>query len=201
MSEIRSYRRVFDLERRVYSVDRIRLNPGGVPVRGIVYLVVLVLATTIAARLPVSGTALALVPWYLRELALPAVLAAALATIRLDGRAFHLAALAGARALCRPRRTTSLQRPSRTGSRWRPPELLFLPDGSDARLRALRYVGPGAVRIDAEHVRRSRTRRVRWRRGPILEVHPPSGSEPGEHGRVIWLEAGSELVVVPGRRS
>ena len=37
MMEIRSYRRVFDLERRVYSVDRLRLNPSGVPVRGIVY--------------------------------------------------------------------------------------------------------------------------------------------------------------------
>ena len=30
-SEIRSYRRVFDLERRIYSIDRLRLNPGGVP--------------------------------------------------------------------------------------------------------------------------------------------------------------------------
>ena len=35
MIEIRSYRRVFDLERRIYSIDRVRLNPGGVPVRGV----------------------------------------------------------------------------------------------------------------------------------------------------------------------
>ena len=35
--EIRSYRAVFDLERRIYRVDRLRLNPGGVPVRGVVY--------------------------------------------------------------------------------------------------------------------------------------------------------------------
>jgi hypothetical protein len=32
--EIRSFRRVFDLERRIYRVDRLRLNPGGIPVRG-----------------------------------------------------------------------------------------------------------------------------------------------------------------------
>ncbi len=35
MMEIRSYRRVFDLERRIYQVDRLRLNPSGVPVRGV----------------------------------------------------------------------------------------------------------------------------------------------------------------------
>ena len=34
LMEVRSYRRVFDLERRIYRVDRLRLNPGGVPVRG-----------------------------------------------------------------------------------------------------------------------------------------------------------------------
>ena len=34
--EVRSYRTVFDLERRLYRIDRLRLNPGGVPVRGIV---------------------------------------------------------------------------------------------------------------------------------------------------------------------
>ena len=40
MMEIRSYRRVFDLERRIYRIDRLRLNPGGVPVRGVVYFLV-----------------------------------------------------------------------------------------------------------------------------------------------------------------
>jgi hypothetical protein len=35
------------------------------------------------------------------------------------------------------------------GRCWRPEELLVLPDGSDARLRRLRYTGPGAVRRPA----------------------------------------------------
>ena len=54
MIEIRSFRRVFDLERRVYSVDRFRLNPAGVPVRGILYLLVALL-TAIRAATRCSG--------------------------------------------------------------------------------------------------------------------------------------------------
>ncbi len=45
MIEIRSYRRVFDLERRIYSVDQLRLNPGGVPVRGVLYFLALLALT------------------------------------------------------------------------------------------------------------------------------------------------------------
>ena len=55
--EIRSYRRVFDLERRIYRIDRMRLNPGGVPVRGIVYFLVLLCGALMAARLPLIGVA------------------------------------------------------------------------------------------------------------------------------------------------
>jgi hypothetical protein len=53
--EIRSYRRVFDLERRIYSVDRLRLNPGGVPVRGVVYFLAIVLGGLIAGGMPFIG--------------------------------------------------------------------------------------------------------------------------------------------------
>ena len=49
--EVRSYRRVFDLERRIYSIDRMRLNPSGVPLRGVVYFLVL------AARRPARRAA------------------------------------------------------------------------------------------------------------------------------------------------
>ena len=70
--EIRSYRSVFDLERRVYSVDRLRLNPSGVPVRGVVYFVAQRdHASWSSAGLPLLGHALDLVPWYLRDLLFP----------------------------------------------------------------------------------------------------------------------------------
>ena len=54
--EIRSYRAVFDLERRLYRVDGLRLNPSGVPVRGIVALAALLATVLAAQRLPFAGT-------------------------------------------------------------------------------------------------------------------------------------------------
>ena len=78
MIEVRSYRRVFDLERRIYSVDRLRLNPGGVPVRGVVYFLVALLVTLATAALPLVGTPARALPWFVRDIALPG----AAATVR-----------------------------------------------------------------------------------------------------------------------
>ena len=55
--EIRSYRRVFDLERRIYRVDRLRLNPGGVPVRGVVYFLVILVGDPDRRGLPLVAIA------------------------------------------------------------------------------------------------------------------------------------------------
>ena len=65
MIEIRSYRAVFDLERRIYRVDQLRLNPGGIPVRGVVYFLAILAATLLASSLPLrrgGGRDAALVP-------------------------------------------------------------------------------------------------------------------------------------------
>jgi hypothetical protein len=146
VSEIRSYRSVFDLERRIYRIDRVRLNPGGMPVRGVLYFFAILLALACAARAPLLGDAMHMVPWYGRELALPALGAGLLALIRVDGRPFHLTAIAVLRHAFRPRHLSGLRPCDSPGRCWSPPELLLLPDGSDARLRRLRYTGPGAVR-------------------------------------------------------
>jgi hypothetical protein len=86
--EIRSYRNVFALERRLYRIDGLPLNPAGVPLRGIAYFAVL-LAVAMAARTlpPVS-----LVPWYVGNVLAPAALAFLLCSVRIDGRPFHLVA-------------------------------------------------------------------------------------------------------------
>ena len=94
MIEIRSYRAVFDLERRIYRVDQLRLNPGGIPVRGVVYFLAILLAMLIAGGLPLVGAAIGALPWYLRDLALPVASATVLSVIRIEGRPFHLAAYA-----------------------------------------------------------------------------------------------------------
>jgi hypothetical protein len=151
--EIRSYRRVFDLERRLYRIDRLRLNPGGVPVRGIVYFLLLLALALLAGALPVLGALLRVLPWYMRDVVLPAASAALLGAIRVEGRPFHLAAHALLRYGMGPRHLAGLRGCHPPGERWRPTDILMLPDGSDARMRRLRYTGPGAVMVAIEHER------------------------------------------------
>jgi hypothetical protein len=201
MTEIRSYRRVFDLERRIYSVDRVRLNPGGVPVRGVVYFVLLLALGLLAAGMPLAGALARAVPWYLRDVALPAAGATVLSALRLEGRSFHQAAHALARYRIGPRRLAGMRRCGAVGERWRPQEVLMLPDGSDGRLRQLRYTGPGAVRVSIEHERRGRAVERGFsataRRGlrSTLTLRQLEGARSLERGQVIALGAGARLRV------
>lgn len=203
MIEIRSYRRVFDLERRIYSVDQLRLNPGGVPVRGVVYFLAILLASLVAADLPLLGALVGGLPWYLRDVALPGAGATVLSAIRLEGRSFHLAAHALVRYWLGPRGLAGMRRCQAAGARWYPQEMLLLPDGSDSRLRRLRYTGPGAVLVSIEHERRGRaiergasgTARPGLR--PALTIGGPVAARPLDRGQVVALGAGARLLVRP----
>lgn len=90
--EIRSYRQVFAFERRLYRIEGLRLNPTGVPLRGIACFLAFACVGLLLARLPLVGGAMATVPWYLREVAMPALAALLIATVRLEGRPLHIAA-------------------------------------------------------------------------------------------------------------
>ncbi len=195
--EVRSYRRVFELERRIYRIDRFRLNPNGVPVRGVVYFVVLLASTALVARLPVGGVVARALPWYLRDLAAPAGLAALLAIVRVDGRPFHLAARSLVAYRLRPGRCAGLRRAA-AEARWRPPSIVMLPDGSDARLRRFRYAGPGALRIATAHELRAGNGALAWLRlRAHLRLREADGAPAarGAHGRVVVLERGTRLSV------
>jgi hypothetical protein len=202
--EIRSYRRVFDLERRIYSVDRVRLNPGGVPVRGVMYFLALVAGGLIAGALPLVGALAGAVPWYVRAIALPGAGATVLSAIRIEGRTFHLTALALVRYRLAPRRLSGVRRCAPLGERWYPREILMLPDGSDSRLRRLRYTGPGTVLVSVEHRRRGRAvergSRATARRGfgPALTLSQPARPRRLENGEVIALGARVRLLVRAG---
>jgi hypothetical protein len=195
--EIRSYRAVFDLERRIYRVDRLRLNPGGIPVRGVVYCLAILAAVALAGTLPLLGTAVRALPWYLRDLVLPAGSAALLSMIRVEGRPFHLAAAALARHALGPRQLAGLRPVESAGRVWRPGELLMLPDGSDPRLRALRYTGPGAVLVKVRHERVVRRSGALGRvpGGAHLRLREPRGRGESAGGQVIALERGARLRV------
>lgn len=189
--EIRSFRSVFALERRIYRLDTLRLNPGGIPLRGIAYAAVLVFAALIAGALPPTAWLDPLVPWYVRDIALPLASATIFAAVRVEGRPFHLAVLAIARLVLRSSRTGGLAPLPRRHTRWFPPVVLLLPDGSDSRFRALRFQGPGAVLVALPHVRRE------WGRGgrADLTLHPLGG--PAGRATVLDLAAGTVLEVRP----
>ncbi len=186
--EIRSYRAVFALERRIYRIDTVRLNPSGIPLRGIVYAAALVAASLVGGSLPPLRWLDPLIPWYVRDAGLPLAAAWLLASARIDGRAFHLAALAAVAHLVAPRRLSRLGAAS-GGDRWQPPPVLCIADGSDARLRALRYRGPGAVLVRAPHRRRA----AHPMRRASVTLHPAGA--PAARASVLELAPGAVLEV------
>jgi hypothetical protein len=205
MIEIRSFRRVFDLERRIYSVDQLRLNPTGVPVRGVVYFMAILSAGLLAAGVPWAGALVRELPWYARFIVLPGASATLLSAIRVEGRTFHLAAHAVLRHRIGPRRLAGLRGCAVLDARWRPREILMLPDGSDSHLRRLRYTGPGAVLVSIEHERRGRavehgtSATARAGLGAPLTLTEPQSAGWLERGEVISLASGARLLVRSSR--
>lgn len=198
--DVRSYRAVFDLERRVYRIDTVRLNPAGIPLRGILYAGVLVVATFVADRLPPVHLALAPLPWYVRYLGMP-IAAGALATVaRIEGRPFHLAVRAILAQRLAATHTRGLVRVPAPNARWRSGPVVLIPDGSDGRLRRFRYRGPGAVLVCCAHDRVEWSRRAfaATSRGVDLTLHAQRDGRPLQRPAALELPAG---VVIETRTS
>lgn len=198
--EIRSYRTVFELERRLYRIDRLRLPPGGVPMRGALYSLALIAAAVVTSRLPLLAAVGAVLPWYLRDLALPIATAALLALVRIEGRPFHLAARSLARHRLGPRWWRGLRPARPPAGRWHPPDLLMLPDGSEARCRSFAYRGPGAVLVAGGHECRGRP--LGWLPALLRRPHVTvrEGGDPGTvDRRAVVLGANARLRVRPRR--
>ncbi|MEA2382310.1 MAG: hypothetical protein QOH72_2281 [Solirubrobacteraceae bacterium] len=187
--EIRSFRSVFDLERRLYRIDRMRLNPSGVPVRGLVYVALLVLAVLVAQRLPLIGWPIRALPWQARYAALPGAGAALLTMLRIDGRPAQAALASITRFALAPHHLSGFARCPRTGACWTPGGVTVIDDGgSPARTR---FRGPGAVLIGGPHRLERRGRRL------VLSVGTGSRTAPR---RVLVIRRGVTLVVAPVRR-
>lgn len=170
--EVRSYRAVFSLDRRIYRIDTLRLNPSGVPLRGLAYAATLVAIAVAVRGLPGVSWLVAPLPWYLGDLACPLALAALLVVLRIEGRPFHLAAGALLLQWSGPRYLASLERRARSPRFWRPSSIVCIVDGSDGAPRAMRYRGPGVVLIGYAHDRVDWAPGLtRWRRTDI-SLHP-----------------------------
>ena len=73
---IRSYRRVFEVDRRIYRVDRWALPvPGGVPLRAVGYFAATVLAVVVLGALPGTGELVDVLSPPLRYVVLPLAVA------------------------------------------------------------------------------------------------------------------------------
>ncbi|MGD0198250.1 MAG: hypothetical protein ABSC56_10150 [Solirubrobacteraceae bacterium] len=176
--EVRSYRAVFALERRIYQIDTLRLNPAGIPLRGLAYAASLVLAALLAHVLPGVSLLASAIPWYLADIAAPLALGALLAMLRIEGRPFHLAALSLVRHRGAPSRFVGLRRLVYQIHLWHPPAVAFIHDGSEARPRSARYYGPGVVLVGFAHERVEWSRGLTpWRRADVT-LHPVRGTPP-----------------------
>ena len=134
--QIRSFRVVFSLERRLFKVDRFRLPFAyGVPLRAIAYAAAALATVAVAAQLPLLGTLLALVPPPVRFVAVPFAVAAVVTRVRVDGLPAHRAAGLWLAHRATPR-TLVGGRLDRTPvvSRVSDP-LIFAPDAAGPRLR------------------------------------------------------------------
>jgi hypothetical protein len=101
--QIRSFRVVFDLERRIHRIDRFRVPlPYGLPLRSLAYAIGGLMIVLAAQALPVVGPMVGLLPAPLRLMLVPVALSVALTRLRLDGRSAHAAASAWVRYRTRP---------------------------------------------------------------------------------------------------
>ncbi|HEX6490486.1 MAG TPA: TcpE family conjugal transfer membrane protein [Gaiellaceae bacterium] len=185
---VRSYRRVFRLERRIYRIDRFVLPvPGGIPLRGLCYFVAGFLAILVAGSLPGLGSLLALAPLPLRALLLPAGLAVLFTQATPDGLPAHRFARTWLSLRLRPRRTWA----GRPAARGEPDSLGadcgYSSDLSASELRRSRVRGPARVEF-AVPVSLERRRRY-WLARP-----GGAGATPG--GR-IDVAAGERLEIRP----
>src|SRR4051812_46016600 len=139
---LRSYRLAFDLERRLHRIDRFRIPvPYGVPLAGIGYGAAAALVVVVASGLPVIGQLLALAPWPMRLILVPAVTAHVLCRTRDDGRPVHEAVVARLAGLARSSRLAALQ-PSPRTSRTRLGDITIAPDESGPAYRRGHVLGP-----------------------------------------------------------
>lgn len=157
---IRSFRVVFELDRRLHRIDRWRLPlPYGLPLRSLGYAAGALLAVLVAGALPVIGQVLGLLPAPVRFALIPGAVAYGLTAVRVDGRPAHDVALALVGWWLRPRVMVAWQRGAKPGDQIRLGDIAYAPDCSGPRLRRGRVRGPATaiVRTRARATERRRT--------------------------------------------
>lgn len=180
--EIRSFRVVFALERRLFRIDRWRLPlPYGIPVRGIGYAAGALLAVLVAGAMPGLGVAVGAVPAPLRLVIGPVAVAAMLARVRIDGRPAHRWALAWARHRLGARTLDAFAGVAAAGTTHAFDDPVVLAADADSSYRQAEVHGPAVVALGlpAAAIQRRRKLHIRATDGQPLrrrqEVVVPAG--------------------------
>ncbi|PTL60254.1 hypothetical protein [Paraconexibacter algicola] len=169
---IRSFRVVFQLDRRLHRIDRWRLPlPYGLPLRSLGYAAGALLLVLVVGQLPVLGTVVGALPAPVRLALIPGAAAYALTSIQVDGRPAHEAFIALVVWRIRPRVVTAWKRGTRPGQQARLLDVRVAPDASGPRLRRGRVRGPATavVRVAATADERGRRLTLRGEEGAALE--------------------------------
>jgi len=196
--KIVGYHGLFTVERRIYSIDRLRLNPGGVPVRAVVYFAASVAGAALALRMPLVGMLAALPPWYVVYLFLPAAIAALLTWSSFGGRPAHLLIAPLARWLWGTV-GSRIRRADRSHG-WSPGDMIVFADGSGSRDR-VRYRGPGRLEL-CHQFRCGCGRRLRLGRtgqAVVLDLRISLGADSPR--KVLTIARGAELMLSSGSRT
>lgn len=182
--QIRSFRVCFRLERRIHKIDRWRIPlPFGVPLRGLGYAAVALFAVLFAARLPLAGDMLGVLPAPFRYAILPAGVAYALTRWEIDGRAAHTAGLALLRMRLEPARLSAF-RPVAPLGRVSLDDVTIAADARGAQLRRAEVVGPARLIVRYPVSARERRGRLELQRGA---------------GEALWR--GTEIRLLAGQRA
>jgi hypothetical protein len=183
---IRSYRLCFELERRIHRIDRWRIPlPYGVPLRGVAYGAIGLVAVLLLQRLPVTGELLGVLHPALRLVILPTAVAFALTRLRVDGRPAHDATLAWLRWRLAPARVAGFRAAERSGSHLLG-DLATAADARAARYRRAVVRGPATVTLGYPARVRARGRKIELRQ---------TGTKPLWRGKRIRLTDGQRLVL------
>ena len=182
--QIRSFRVVFDLERRIHKVDRFRLPlPYGLPLRSIGYFVAALVSAVVVSQLPIVGTIAGWLPPPVRFVVAPAVAAYVLTQLRVDGRVAHDAAGSWFKWQLGPRRVAAFKA-ARAEESMRLGDMTTAPDERGCRYRRADLVGPAEALLRYPFTARQR--------GPTLQV-AANGDEPMPLGKRVMLNAGQRI--------
>lgn len=189
--QLRSYRLAFQLERRIHRIDRFRIPlPYGLPLSALAWWSAALVIVLLAARLPLMGALLGLLPWPVRLVLLPAAVARQLCVTGQDGRPAWERAGARARWELRVQSVVAFER-KRVRSRERLRDVVVGSDEGAPCFRPAKVRGGGAV-----HVRRPA--RGLARRGCIELA--PAGDRWLAVARRIELPGDAKLVITCGHR-